>query len=114
MASIEKQTIFEIPMKEVADITILFNGSWHQTITRVWGRKKEINRHVFKIKEDDGWRWFECGDEMGEKILSLVAEFGKNKKELEFFLSPLRVKNIKPKSDFLNMWERFKRLFRGR
>ncbi len=109
MANIEKQTIFEMPVKEASDITIVFEGCWHHIITRVLSRKKEA-RHVFKIKKDEGFCWFECSSEIGEKILKLAEDFGKDKKELELFLNPLRVKE-KPQKEFLSMWARFKNLF---
>lgn len=115
MATIEQQTIFELPMKKVAEVTVILKGSWHQTITRIWGRVKEIDRHLFKVKDDSrDFRWFECSSEMGTDILKLIEEHGKNKKEINLFLNPLRIKDIKPKRDFLNMWQRFKGLFKGK
>lgn len=116
MASVEKQTIFEMPMREVAEITISLDGSWHTTITRIWGRHKEVDRHLFKIKDDlVGYRWFECNSQMGQELLSLVDEFGKGKNELHVLFNPLRVKEIQqPQKEFLGMWARFKRFVLGR
>ena len=117
MASVEKQTIFEMPMKQVSEITIILDGSWHLPITRVWGRRKEVGRHLFKIQDDMvGYRWFECNSEMADEILSLIDRHAGNRKELCLILNPLRVKypRPRPKREFLSMWERFKRFVWGK
>ena len=112
MASVEKQTIFLMPTKEVDEITILTDGDWHRPVVRTWGKGQEVTRHLFKIKGEK-YKWFECGERMADHILKLIDKYGRSMKEVRFVLDPIRI-DIKPQTEFLSMWQRFKKLIGGR
>lgn len=119
MTYIEKQTIFEMPMEKASEITIILDGDWHHTITRVWGRRKEVGRHLFKIEDDEKpYRWFECNEEMAKKILGIAEKHIEGgRKKLCLFLNPIREKYPRPrprKQEFLSMWQRFKKFIIGK
>lgn len=113
MASIEKQTIFEIFVGDVDKITIDHDGDWVKKVPRNWGwNGKTVNRYLFRLK--GGHDWFECSEEMGKDILGRIPR-KRGLKEVDIVISTRVKENLEvPEQDkkFINMWNKFKGLFK--
>jgi len=108
MANVEKQTIFKLDMEKPKYITILlYDDFWYTKIYRIIGRKK-VERHMFKIKKEYEYKWFECDNDKAQQILKLIKEYGKDYSHIDIFLNPIRIKNEEPKKEFISKWKRFK------
>jgi len=68
---LENKTLASVNMEKPSEITIVFNDNgdceWESTLKRVWGRK-EVERHIFRIREGGELRWLECGKDLGKEI----------------------------------------------
>jgi len=116
MASVEKQTVFKMPMKEIGEIVIFLDGDWHAAITRMWGKRKEVDRYLFKIKGNapTEYCWFECNNQMAQELLNLINQHGKNRDELHVLLNPIRIMEDQSQGKFIHMWQRFKKFMMRR
>lgn len=105
MAYFEKHIIFRVSTKSVDNI-ILSPIDWRRT-KQIWNRK-EVNRYLFRIKDE--YEWFDCNEEIGERLTQFVKEHNKNN-ELTVLLYQVDPSKPIPQKKFSKMWRKFKSFF---
>lgn len=101
MTEIEKQTIFNISLKEINKIKIVKKENWYDNVVRNWGNKKDVERVLFNL-EGNEHQYFECDKEFADKIMEYIDT---NK---SIAIIDLSFPQMEQKKRFINLWKKLK------